>query len=171
MMWLWNKFAGQRCSVLGFEFVHPGYPGRVRYSRRVAHFTRGQIFWQCRSLLESEDQVLSCASEVEFFRLRKVNERGPSAEPWRRAGREERSLAELPLPSFLALRGPSHHGAVWWHWMRDHWSRKLTFPADFFPSLVGSLSPYQRLTGDEPALSPVLELDGHWCGEPGAKNL
>lgn len=115
-------------------------------SRRVVHITNEQIYWQCRCLLESEDQILSRISEVDLVRLEDASDAVKG-----RGLRSTQRLTNVPLSGFQSLR-QSPSGLNWWMLMRDHSSRALTFPKDSLPSLAGTVALWQRLAGDEPVL-------------------
>jgi hypothetical protein len=113
-------------------------------SRRILHLTKGQFYWQCNSLLESEDQILSHTCEADLSRLLGEGER-PS-KYWRQ---KNILLSNTPLSSFRPGSNPNDQAHRWWSLMEEYSSRSLTFPEDFLPALAGLVALYQRLMGDE----------------------
>ncbi|PVH94524.1 HET-domain-containing protein, partial [Periconia macrospinosa] len=95
-------------------------------SNRVIHFGKGQIFWQCRKLFQSEDRLYTSIYKEAFSDIV-----GPFH----------------PLPSLQNLSSKT-----WWAIVVEHWSRSLTFPQDSLPSLEGMKNFYQKITGDESVL-------------------
>lgn len=114
-------------------------------SSRIVYFINGQLFWQCQSVFESEDRTMQ------------VNDR-----------RVEWSLNTSSYPNYLVSRTRSLDGPmansdaikrdfIWWTWVLEHSSRKLTNPNDDLPSLAGAVDFYRRLSGDEPVVGLWLK--------------
>jgi hypothetical protein len=96
---------------------------------------KGQFFWQCHSLLESEDGT-----------LKQTNHQPDNPEDRRML------LSEYPLFNFGHLRENREDGSGWWTWIQEHCRRQLTFESDSLPSMAGIMDLYQRLTGDVPVV-------------------
>ncbi|KAK3386143.1 heterokaryon incompatibility protein-domain-containing protein, partial [Podospora didyma] len=114
-------------------------------SSRIVHFLDGQLFWQCHSLLESEDRTVR-TTENKFWN------RNYSA----RNDFELKSsgITDGPLLSFSDFleSGASSDGFSWWFWVLEHSRRAFTYDKDSIPSLAGAAEFYRTLSGDEPVL-------------------
>lgn len=102
----------------------------ILLSRRILHIDEnGFFFWQCATLLESEDGTLLCQNST--------SETPISA-----------SLLEGPLQP----PDPTVTSTLWWWWLTDFFRRSFTVPDDALPAISGAITYYQTLTGDKPVL-------------------
>lgn len=110
-------------------------------SRRIIHFGKDQIYWECRRATHSEHL------------LRPELEEGHVLEPSAR-------ILLGPL-AFRSLRwtegGPYHH---WYRVMNDYTRRHLTQESDSLPALLGLINAFMAATGDRMQLS-----SGSWRGD------
>jgi hypothetical protein len=100
----------------------------VILSRRALVFTEDQMYWQCTSLLESEDGIEHVDQLLGI----------------------ETSLPPLGL----AIRQPDLSSyKLYYHWLvatQRYSHRKLTFASDKLAALAGITQMFQRVTQDEP---------------------
>lgn len=116
-------------------------------SRRVVYLSKtDQMYWQCRSLYQSEDGTLDARGRAE----------APASEPGVAMERAEREVDGPGGVSagFLKLRAPIrtplNEVVTWLTWMNEYSNRQLTNPSDRLPALAGLVRYFAARTGDEP---------------------
>lgn len=111
-------------------------------SRRVVHFCEDQMYWQCHSLLESEDGIVGITQlnrDEIYDRLIRVD-------------KGSAGFAQGPLYNLESLSIPSQRLLVWYNWMSEFTLCKFTISGDRFAALAGVTRLYQSLTKDTPVL-------------------
>lgn len=96
-------------------------------SPRTVHFTSEQLYWQCRELYFSEDGLFE-------------SERFASI----------RAMYQKPLSPLTIDHEELGH--IWWSWVRDYTSRRLTKPGDWLAATAGITQYFQDHTTWAPCL-------------------
>jgi hypothetical protein len=96
-------------------------------SPRTVHFLPDQMYWQCRTLLLSEDGLVQ---DDTFASLR-----------FRSSGRLQLDLADDRAA-----------WEFWWRWAQDYSCRELTVRTDWLAALAGITQHFAEVTGKTPAL-------------------
>ncbi|KAF1990533.1 HET-domain-containing protein [Aulographum hederae CBS 113979] len=102
-------------------------------SRRMLHLTPNQFWWQCRTLIDSEDGFVY------------------SREPQTRIGI---AGSILPLADFSSVVKDKTNdpfrsaNGLWWDVVRDFTQRRFTQPSDNYAGLAGVMKMFQSLSGD-----------------------
>ncbi|KAI0146654.1 hypothetical protein BJ166DRAFT_68862 [Pestalotiopsis sp. NC0098] len=122
---IWTSPLCQRAWVLQEQIL----------SRRLVHFTKEQMFFQCHGRLEFEDGTIS---DTEFNSLRGS---ATSAE-----GETGMGIRDFDSP--LQAR------KTWWSWVTEYSARSLTFRSDRMAAFAGIVKRYE----DRMAQVPLLGL-------------
>ncbi|KAF2827765.1 HET-domain-containing protein [Ophiobolus disseminans] len=102
-------------------------------SRRTIHFTKNQMYWQCRAHFASEDGLIH---DTRFRSL---------------------GYGWIPLTQELTWSEPASAYEHWWLWVHDFSHRSFTYSGDKLAALAGITHFYAHLTGDTPVLGMWLE--------------
>ncbi|KAF1950765.1 HET-domain-containing protein, partial [Byssothecium circinans] len=94
-------------------------------SRRILHFTKQQVYWQCRELAESEDGCLHEATSVD----------------------EAKQSSRIMLRQNTTFTSDIRR--LWWVWCMDYSRRLFTVPADRLYACAGITQYYNHLHGEE----------------------
>lgn len=89
----------------------------VILSRRIIYFTKDQIYWQCREVVESEDGTIRTT--------------------WREREFRKGTNRSMLGPNLIFETSINH---LWWGWAMDYSRRLFTFPADRLFACAGIVS-------------------------------
>ena len=144
-------------------------------SRKILHFGRSQIHWECLGGVWSADYSFQNEIDARPLSIRKafqgelqrstprpgpkliLDEPGPAKELQIRMNVTEEEFSKLdsmPLPALRQLYGLKPHG-VWYNMLRDYSHRQLSFATDKLAALAGLASVFAAKTGD-------VYLNGLW---------
>ncbi|KAK0648602.1 heterokaryon incompatibility protein-domain-containing protein, partial [Cercophora newfieldiana] len=109
-------------------------------SRRVLYVSKERhMYWQCRSLYQSEDGTLDMSLD---------GGQGDSSQPHDIV--EHVSGTHTGLLKMVSFDTPIDSLATWLAWINNYARRSLTNPSDKLPALAGLVNHYQNQTKDEP---------------------
>ncbi|KAI1778514.1 heterokaryon incompatibility protein-domain-containing protein [Hypoxylon cercidicola] len=129
---IWEAPLSKRAWVVQEQILSP----------RLVHFAENQLWYQCRSGIESEDGTMNVPG-FPSFKANTIIDSGPSD-----------SMATRDLST------PLQSINTWWSWVTEYSSRSLTFRSDRIAAVAGITTHYEESTGDSPLLG--LWKDSIW---------
>ena len=121
-------------------------------SRRLLHIDpEGNFFWQCHTLLDSEDGSLRQFHTPQSLQQAEIM---------------DLSLAETPLVDFNNMVGTEDMVIIWWKLLKAYFGRKFTVQTDDLPAMVGTIALFEDFTGDTSVVGlwkRKLHIHLAWC--------